>query len=146
MKRRPDEIGRPQASSTEETNGLSRRDLLRSGVVGVVGLAAGGGALAAKSPSRTKSASDAETAHSNHVLGVGGEIDPSIFDPTAFLKEFDYGDVTTLPNGQVQREYSITAIDREIEVAPGVRRATRVISLGAQHNCQRIFRETVHPT
>ncbi len=120
MKRRPDEIGRPQAPSTEESNGLSRRDLLRSGVVGVVGLAAGGGALAAKSPSRTKSASDAETAHSNHVLGVGGEIDPSIFDPTAFLKEFDYGNVTTLPNGQVQREYSITAIDREIEVAPGV--------------------------
>ncbi len=120
MKRRPDEIGRPQASSTKETNGLSRRDLLRSGVVGVVGLAAGGGALAAKSPSRTKSASDAETAHSNHVMGVGGEIDPSIFDPTAFLKDFDYGNVTTLPNGQVQREYSITAIDREIEVAPGV--------------------------
>ena len=120
MKRRPDEMAPPGDPSTEETKGLSRRDLLRSGVVGVVGLAAGGGALAAKSPPRTKSTSDADPAHSNHVMGVGGEIDPSIFDPTAFLKEFDYGNVTTLPNGQVHREYFITAIDREIEVAPGV--------------------------
>ena len=32
-------MGRPLDPSTKETNGLSRRDLLRSGVVGVVGLA-----------------------------------------------------------------------------------------------------------
>ncbi|MFV2007465.1 MAG: multicopper oxidase domain-containing protein, partial [Longimicrobiales bacterium] len=120
MKRRPDETVPPGDPSTDETNRLSRRDLLRSGVVGVVGLAAGGGALAAKNPSRIESRSDSGPAPSNHVMGVAGEIDPSIFDPTAFLKEFDYGDVTTLPGGQIQREYFITAIDREIEVAPGV--------------------------
>ncbi len=116
--RRPDEVGRPEKPSTEESNGLSRRDLLRSGVVGVVGLAAGGGALAAHSPSDVEPT--AEPAHFGPVLGVGGEIDPSIFDPTAFLGTFDYGEVTVLPGGQVQREYSITAVERDIEVAPGV--------------------------
>jgi hypothetical protein len=49
-----------------------------------------------------------------------GDVDLAAFDATAFLKNFDFGKVSTLPSGQVQREYEITAVDREIEVAPGV--------------------------
>jgi hypothetical protein len=42
-------------------------------------------------------------------------------NPMKFLTHFDYGKVTKLPNGKVQREYTIIAQDKEIEVAPGVR-------------------------
>ncbi len=43
-----------------------------------------------------------------------------LIDPLTFLTYFDYGKVTRLPDGQVEREYTLVAIDREIEVAPGV--------------------------
>ncbi len=42
-------------------------------------------------------------------------------DPMKFLTTFDSGTVTRLPNGNVQREYRIVAVDAEVEVAPGVR-------------------------
>jgi FtsP/CotA-like multicopper oxidase with cupredoxin domain len=41
-------------------------------------------------------------------------------DPTAFLTEFDYGVVSKLANGQTVREYRVTAVDRTIEVMPGL--------------------------
>lgn len=44
-----------------------------------------------------------------------------VSDPMAFLTAFDYGRVTRLPNGRVQREYTLIAVDQEIEVAPGVK-------------------------
>ena len=102
-------------------SGISRRDLLRSGVAGAVGLAAGAGALAASRPSDDPPAlSGAGAAYSPELGGTQGEVDLNAFDPTAFLKDFDYGSESMLPNGQVQREYQIVAVDREIEVAPGV--------------------------
>ena len=42
------------------------------------------------------------------------------FDPHALLTEWNTGNVSTLPSGQRLREYDIEAIEREIEVAPGV--------------------------
>jgi FtsP/CotA-like multicopper oxidase with cupredoxin domain len=42
-------------------------------------------------------------------------------DPMKFLTTFDTGTVTRLPNGKIQREYRIVALDAEVEVAPGVR-------------------------
>lgn len=50
-----------------------------------------------------------------------GEVDTSQFDPSDYLRSFDYGKVSTLPSGQTLREYNITAVDIEIEVAPGVK-------------------------
>jgi FtsP/CotA-like multicopper oxidase with cupredoxin domain len=49
-----------------------------------------------------------------------GELRNAPIDPHAFLEHFDYGEVSRLPDGRTQREYHLTAIDREIEVAPGV--------------------------
>jgi FtsP/CotA-like multicopper oxidase with cupredoxin domain len=101
--------------------GISRRDLLRSGVAGAVGLAAGTGALAGVRPVDAEpKLSGAGGAHDPGLAGVTGDVDADGFDATAFLKSFDYGSVSTLPGGQIQREYEITAVDREIEVAPGV--------------------------
>ncbi len=42
------------------------------------------------------------------------------FDPHEMLNDWDYGEVSQLPNGQTLREYGVVAIDKEIEVAPGV--------------------------
>lgn len=42
------------------------------------------------------------------------------FDPHHMLTDWDQGTVTKLPNGETLREYYITAIDADIEIAPGV--------------------------
>jgi FtsP/CotA-like multicopper oxidase with cupredoxin domain len=49
-----------------------------------------------------------------------GEVDTSEFDPVAYLSEFDYGRVSRLPDGRTLREYELVALDKQIEVAPGV--------------------------
>ena len=101
--------------------GISRRDLVRSGVAGAVGLAAGAGALAGVRPADAEPMlRGAGGAHDPGLAGVRGEVDPDGFDATEFLKNFDYGSASRLPDGRIQREYGITAVDREIEVAPGV--------------------------
>ncbi len=42
------------------------------------------------------------------------------FDPTDVLTTFNYGDTTTMQDGTVVREWGIVAIDKEIEIAPGL--------------------------
>jgi manganese oxidase len=42
------------------------------------------------------------------------------FDPHAIVRDFDWGTTTSLPGGGVLREWELTAVDKEIEVAPGV--------------------------
>ena len=54
------------------------------------------------------------------MAGTVGRVRPDGFDPMVFLEHFDGGTVSRLPNGQTLREYEIVAVDREIEVAPGV--------------------------
>lgn len=46
---------------------------------------------------------------------------PVGMNPTEFLTAFDYGKISILPDGTTLREYEIASIDREIEVAHGVR-------------------------
>jgi len=96
---------------------VSRRDLLKASALGAVGLAAGGGALAA---TRASSAQTTDGPDHIHAMGVGGEVDLSRFDPTHFLTNFDYGRTSTLEGGQTLREYDIVATDTQVEVAPGV--------------------------
>ncbi|MGB3135818.1 MAG: copper oxidase [Leptolyngbya sp.] len=51
-----------------------------------------------------------------------GEVDHlrNGFDPYVLLTQWDGGKVSQFPTGQRLREYDITAVEREIEVAPGV--------------------------
>ncbi|WP_201766421.1 multicopper oxidase domain-containing protein [Litchfieldella anticariensis] len=51
-----------------------------------------------------------------------GEVDHARngFDPTAILTDWDTGTVGRLPDGQLLREYNIVAVDKEIEIAPGI--------------------------
>ena len=131
---------------------ITRRDLLRSGVFGLAGLAGlaffnRGGRVTAldetptptghngqANPGTTPSAGTpsyqpAPTGHSGHGLaGTVGEVDLTRFDPLAFLTAFDYGTASTLASGQTLREWTIFASDIEIEVAPGV-----FVPAGAYH-------------
>jgi FtsP/CotA-like multicopper oxidase with cupredoxin domain len=45
---------------------------------------------------------------------------PVGLDPMKYLTAFDYGQVSQLPDGRTLREYRVTAVNKEIEVAPGV--------------------------
>ncbi|MBI5935633.1 MAG: multicopper oxidase domain-containing protein [Chloroflexi bacterium] len=56
------------------------------------------------------------------VPGTVGEVDHENngFDPTKILTDFDYGEVSTLPNGQTLREYKITVLNKDIEIVPGI--------------------------
>jgi FtsP/CotA-like multicopper oxidase with cupredoxin domain len=98
---------------------LSRRDALKAGALGTVGLATGGMAAALPALGQDRSGQGAASASHHDMLTVG-QLRPGAFDPSDFLTRFDGGTVSRLPSGQVLREYELVAEDREIEVAPGV--------------------------
>ncbi|HET8984131.1 MAG TPA: multicopper oxidase domain-containing protein, partial [Trueperaceae bacterium] len=60
-------------------------------------------------------------AHHGGMVTVG-EVDNARngFDPLNILTDFDGGHVSTMADGRTLREYVITALDKEIEVAPGL--------------------------
>jgi FtsP/CotA-like multicopper oxidase with cupredoxin domain len=55
-----------------------------------------------------------------HAVMTGGLPAGAGIDPLKFLTAFDHGTVSKRPSGQTVREYQITALDREIEVMPGL--------------------------
>jgi FtsP/CotA-like multicopper oxidase with cupredoxin domain len=71
------------------------------------------------------------TAHNGHAMGPVGRVDTSRFNPAKFLRAWNFSDLpaaersrfyreTPRPDGSLLREYEIFAVDREIEIAPGV--------------------------
>lgn len=55
-----------------------------------------------------------------YMLGTVGDVDNSRLDPTKYLTDVLPSKVTTLPNGRVLRTFEIHAVNKEIEIAPGV--------------------------
>jgi len=104
---------------------VSRRDFLKAGVLGtgaLAGLAALQRAASAAGPA--PSAANA-AAHHDDPMGHGGsgtvgDVDITRFDPMAFASTFDRGRVSTTPEGRRLREWDVVAIEKEIEVAPGI--------------------------
>ncbi len=114
---------------------LARRDLLRIGIgttAGIAGAAALNRAGVANSlyrgmdagvhrpPMAPAAQNGHHTAHGESMLV--GAVDPEAngFDPMQMLVDWDYGQVSSLPSGQRLREYSVVAVDKEIEIAPGI--------------------------
>lgn len=108
---------------------LTRRRLL--GAVPAIGL--GATALHGAVP-HTHGTASAATTHDTHgagheTLGHGGhagfrgEVDHRAngFDPHEILRDFDSGRTSTLPDGRTLREWTLSASDKEIEIAPGVK-------------------------
>ena len=103
---------------------LSRREFLRAGalsMLGTAGITALNGLL--EKHNVALALQDSGTSDHDHGdMGTVGEVDhvSNRFHPTDMLYDFDYGTVTQMENGQSLREYDFVAVDREIEIAPGV--------------------------
>ncbi len=95
---------------------VTRRKILGR-AVGAASLAGGGALLGVSSPSPDRTVPEA---HDAGVMLTPGEVDLSGFDPSKFLYDFDYGHVSQLPDGRTLREWDITAVDKDIEIAPGL--------------------------
>ena len=104
---------------------ISRRAWLRTGgVFGLAGLAGSSALLANQvDPADPPGSPEAPPTRMTHgAMGTMGEVDHlrNGFDPVEMLTDFDYGEVSTLENGQTLREYTFVGRDLEIEIAPGV--------------------------
>jgi FtsP/CotA-like multicopper oxidase with cupredoxin domain len=61
--------------------------------------------------------------HAGHLLSsTVGDVDVVAmrYDPSAFIASFDYGHVSTMQDGTVVREWQIGAVDKQMEIAPGL--------------------------
>jgi manganese oxidase len=70
-------------------------------------------------------------AHLSHAMGPVGRVPTTAFNPTTFLRTWNFSDLppserakfyreTPRPDGTLFREYEIHAYDREVEIAPGM--------------------------
>jgi manganese oxidase len=105
---------------------FSRRSLLQ-----FAGFAAASGAGAHMSGALSAQPDTAHDSGHAHAMGVTGRVTSNIFNPNAFLRAWNFSDLpderrasfyreSPRPDGSVLREYQLVAIDREIEIAPGV--------------------------
>ena len=112
--------------------GISRRRALSS-LVASVGAAAAGlvhaggsGTATAAGEMPTMAGMDhgpATAGHSGHAgFARGGAVDHAAngFDPGLIVRDFDGGRVSQLADGRTLREWHLIAIDKEVEIAPGV--------------------------
>jgi len=115
---------------------LSRRGMLISSIA-TAGLSASGAALLAGKVAHNEAPhSDGGSGHSpedvsytaggHHAHGnmiSVGDVDNARngFDPTALLTDWDTGLVSQLPGGRTLRSFEISAVDKEIEIVPGIK-------------------------
>ena len=107
---------------------LTRRKLLAGGVPL---LGAGAALLHSQVPHSHPWEGEAQAAEPHAGHGGAGHADfregrtvdhaANGFDPHAIVRDFDWGRTRRLTGGRVLREWELVAVDREIEVAPGVR-------------------------
>ena len=105
---------------------LSRRAWFRaSGLASLAGSVIGTAHLAGKGPSSSAHA------HGSHIMGTVGTVSTEAYDPTEFLRNWNFSELpveargrvyreTPRSDGTLLREYEIYAVDREVEIAPGM--------------------------
>jgi FtsP/CotA-like multicopper oxidase with cupredoxin domain len=108
---------------------FTRRSWLR---LAGLGTAAGAGLLSARGlTGQELPGSHAAMPHAAHAMGPVGRVSPDGFNPTTFLRAWNFSDLapeararfyreTRRTDGSLLREYQLVAVDREIEIAPGV--------------------------
>ena len=101
---------------------LSRRDFLGASALTVLSTAGAVAVGQVRRPGRVEPQPAKEHGLHDAMPETVGEVnhERNGFDPSDILTNFDYGQVSKLENGQTLREYSINALDKTIEVAPGI--------------------------
>jgi FtsP/CotA-like multicopper oxidase with cupredoxin domain len=101
---------------------ISRRDFLKAGGLTLLGTAGAVTLNQARQPARVASAMEHTHGHGDAMAMAVGEVnhEKNGFNPTDILTDFDYGTVSTLPDGRTLREFEIFVLDKEIEVMPGI--------------------------
>lgn len=106
---------------------ISRRDFLKMGGLAFLGTAGATTVTQTEDEEHHKDpistpGDHGEQGHSGDLPGTVGEVDheKNGFNPTDILTDFDYGEISTLPNGQTLREYRIVSLNKNIEVIPGL--------------------------
>jgi FtsP/CotA-like multicopper oxidase with cupredoxin domain len=108
-------------------SGMSRRSLLK---LAGLGTAAGTAALGTRGVSGQSQPFDTMQ-HAAHLMGPVGRVPTDRFNPTTYLRSWNFSHLppaerglhyreTARPDGTLFREYELVAVDREIEIAPGI--------------------------
>ena len=108
---------------------LTRRSWLR--LTGFASLVAGSGSLARATAAPGSTSTSPRMEHAAHAMGPVGRVGPRALDPTKFLRTWNFSQLdparraqfyreTRRDDGSTLREYQLYAVDREIEIAPGV--------------------------
>lgn len=108
---------------------LSRRGWLET--AGLSALLAGVGAARKSMAGQTLPGAPAHAHNASHLLGTVGRIASPSPDPTKFLRSWNFAHLpaaareqvyreTRRDDGSMLREYEIYAVDRDLEIAPGV--------------------------
>jgi FtsP/CotA-like multicopper oxidase with cupredoxin domain len=111
------------------TPGFTRRTWLQ--LAGLGSLGAGTGFLARRAAAQERNLGMPVMEHAAHAMGPVGRVTTSGISPTTFLRSWNFSELpperrakfyreTPRPDGSLLREYDIFAVDREIEIAPGV--------------------------
>jgi manganese oxidase len=108
---------------------LSRRSWLQAtGLASLAGSLVAGTRLAGQAG---HGPTHAPGRHENHAMGTVGRVATDAFNPAAYLRAWNFSDLppadrskvyreTPRPDGTLLREYDIFAVDRDVEIAPGV--------------------------
>jgi FtsP/CotA-like multicopper oxidase with cupredoxin domain len=100
---------------------VSRRDFLKAGALGTGALAGVAAIQRASAPVAPLPSPHSHDDHAGHDgTGTVGDVDITRFDPSAFATTFDSGRTSHSPLGKRIREWDVVAIEKEIEVAPGI--------------------------
>lgn len=113
----------------QQSRSVTRRSWLQ--LAGLGSLAAGGGLLARRVASQERNIGLPVMEHAAHTMGPVGRVSPAGVSPTTYLRSWNFSELaperrakfyreTPRPDGSLLREYEIFAVDREIEIAPGV--------------------------
>jgi FtsP/CotA-like multicopper oxidase with cupredoxin domain len=100
---------------------LTRRGLIAGGVplIGAAALVRSGSAGGHSMQAHNGHAGH-DSGHANFRNGVAVDHAANGFDPHEIVRDFDWG-TTSRVNGRVVREWELVAVDKEIEVMPGVK-------------------------
>src|SRR5689334_12649354 len=107
-------------------NRFSRRDFLKAGglaVLGTAGVAAVTQVNSKEGHNHTQNVPVKQhDGHGDGLPGTMGEVnhEKNGFNPSDILSDFDYGKVSSLPNGQTLREYNVISINKNIEIVPNI--------------------------